>query len=173
MKRTLLALAILAAVTLGEHRPAGAGSVVYSSKYTCNQTTYTVSYSDAALVVASNVATKTLLTLPARTKVCLASMAPQTIAAGTGISDVQCTLGSATSGNESIYLPALSIFQTAATQSRAGALSGTDLATPDSDLTVKLRCVSTGAAFGNGSTTNLTSGKVWITVGTQLLRPGT
>ena len=79
-------------------------------------------------------------------------------------STVSCALGSATPGNSAIYLPYLNLSQTAETTSQGGLFSGRDLATPDSSQILRLTCTDVGGNFGTGAATNLTAGKVWITI---------
>ena len=143
----------------------------------CTPHTYTFSYTDNALKVASMTATKTLLTFTsARVKLCGASMDPQTSFAWTstdgGTPTMTCSLGTPTSGNAAIYLPALNVMQTTESVSLGGLFNGKDLATPDSSLTVRLTCTSTGSNFGTGSATYLTAGKVWVTIYTSTLPAG-
>jgi len=165
----------------------------------CTPRTYTFSYTDNALKVASATATKTLLTLPAASvKLCLASMRVQTaftgstIVTGTvtttstgtatatstaayGTGQPKCTLGSGTSVNSAIYLGSptpLSMAQTSQTQSQGGVFSGSDLTTPDGNLAVVLTCTTGGGNWGTGSATDLTAGKLWITLGTMTLPAG-
>ena len=139
----------------------------------CTSRTYTVSYTDNAFKVASMTATKTLFSLTSnRVKLCGASMDPRTAFADASLSGVVCSLGSATSGNSAIYLPALNVMQTTRAASQVGLFGGKDLATPDTNLAVVLTCTATGANFGSGSATALTAGKLWITVSTSTLPPG-
>lgn len=149
----------------------------------CIPATYTVQYSDAAFQVAGLKATETLLSLVARQKLCSATLDPQTAFAatandaGTSITGVTCSLGTATRNdagvdNEAVYLPALNVMQTTESVSQGGVFSGRDLATPDSNLAVVVTCTATGGNFGTGSATKLSAGKLWITVGTVTLPAG-
>jgi hypothetical protein len=151
----------------------GAGGATLATLSTDAPTTYTVSYTDNMFKAASTAASKSLLTLGARQKVSVAVEAPRTSFAGTAISAVTCSLGTATAGSEAVYVPALSVMQTTNTGTRAGALSGTDLTPVDTSLAVVLHCTATGASFGNGSATVLTAGKVWVTVSKVTLPDGT
>jgi hypothetical protein len=146
----------------------GTGAVVL-----VEATTYTLTYTDADFIVASTVASKKLFTLTARQKLLGAIIDPQVAFAGTAISAATCSVGSATSGSEEIYVPALGIMQIAATASEGGLFSGRDLASPDADLDVVATFTATGANFGNGAATVLTAGKVWITVYAVTLPAGT
>ena len=141
----------------------------------CMPRTYTVSYTDAAFIVAGTTATKTLFSLTSsRVKLCGASMDPQIAFADAALSAVSCSLGSATTSpdNSAMYLPALNVMQTTESVSYGGLRGGKDLSVPDSSLAVVLTCKATGANFGSGSATALTAGKLWITVYTSTLPPG-
>jgi hypothetical protein len=139
----------------------------------CVPTTYTVTYTDSAFHGASTTATETLFSLDSsRQKLCGAVNDPQVAFAGSGISAMTCSLGSPTSGNSAIYLPALNMAQTTESVSQGGVFSGRDLSTPDSNLAVVLTCLATGGNFGTGGATNLTAGKAWITVYTTTLPAG-
>ncbi len=149
----------------------------------CIPATYTVQYSDSAFQAASTLATETLLTLASRQKLCSATLDPQTAFAatandaGTSITGVTCSLGTATRNdagvnNSAVYLPALNVEQTTESVSQGGVFSGRDLVTPDSNLAVVVTCTATGGNFGTGSATKLSAGKLWITVGTVTLPAG-
>ena len=139
----------------------------------CVPTTYTATYTDSAFHVASTTATKTLFSLASsREKLCGAVIDPQVAFAGSGISGMTCSLGSATSGNSAVYLPSLNMAQTTESVSQGGLFSGRDLAVPDSNLAVVLTCLATGGNFGTGGATHLTTGKAWITVYTTTLPAG-
>jgi len=132
--------------------------------YAEQATVTSIPFTDSMFNVSSTSASKTLFSLSStHDKLRGATAEVQLRFAGTGIGAMTCSLGSDKSGNEAIYLPALNVFQTAATVSRGGPLSGRDLASPDSSLAVVLHCTSTGASFGNGTATNLTQGNLWIT----------
>jgi hypothetical protein len=153
--------------------PADSGNQWTTANGGCVPTTYTVTYTDSAFQGASTTATETLFSLASsRQKLCGAVNDPQVAFAGSGISAMTCSLGSATSGNSGTYLPSLNMRQTSGSTSQGGLFSGRDLATPDSSLAVVLTCAATGANFGNGSTTNLSAGKAWITVYTTTLSAG-
>jgi len=133
----------------------------------------TITYADNAFKVASTVATKTLFTLASpRVKLCMAVMDPQTTFVGTSITGVSCSIGSDTGGNSAIYLPALNVTQTDESASQGGIFNGRDMAPPDSSLVVRITCTATGGNFGSGSATNLTSGKLWLNIGTIELSAG-
>ena len=130
-------------------------------------------FRSAAFQVAGLTATKTLFSLAStRVKLCGATMDPQTAFVDASLSAMTCSLGSATSGNSAIYLPSLNVMQTTVSTSLGGLFGGKDLATPDTNLAVVLTCTATGANFGTGAATNLTAGKIWITVFTTTLPPG-
>lgn len=134
---------------------------------------YTVLYTDAAFRAASTTASITLTSLlSSRQKLCGLVMDPQTSFAGTGVSTMTCTIGSATGGNSAIYAPALSVMQNTESYSVGGLFSGRDLATPDADLDVVLTCTA-NTNFGNGAATVLTAGKLWINVCKTNLPAGT
>lgn len=135
--------------------------------------TYTVDYTDAAFQVASTAASKTLVTLNANEYLCGVSVRPQTAFAGTGISAATCSLGSATEGNEAIYTTSLDIMQTDGSRSAGGLFSAPALTVPDTNLAVVLHCTATGANFGDGGSTVLTAGKLWITLYVATLPDGT
>ncbi len=144
-----------------------------SASTLCVPTTYTVSYTDNAFKAASTAATETLFSLASsRQKLCGATLDPQTAFASGSISAMTCALGSATGGNSSIYLSSLNMMQTTGSNSQGGLFSGRDLLSPDSSLAVVLTCTATGANFGNGSATNLSAGKAWVTVYTTTLPAG-
>jgi hypothetical protein len=139
----------------------------------CVPTTYTVAYTDSAFQSSGTTATETLLSLTSsRQKLCGAVNDPQVAFAGSGISTITCSLGSATSGNSGMYLPSLNMMQTPESVSQGGLFSGRDLATPDSNLAVVLTCTATGGNFGTAGATSLTAGKAWITVYTTTLPAG-
>ncbi len=168
----------------------------------CTATPFTVSYSDSMFQVASATATKTLGTLTSvRQLLCdPTTMDPQvaftgsTITTGTmtatttttgtatatstatatgtsafGAGYPTCSLGSA--NNPTLYLPALYVGQTA-----QGVLTGgifnSHYTASDSSLAVVLYCNTGGGNWGTGAATNLTAGKLWITVGTITLPAG-
>jgi hypothetical protein len=135
--------------------------------------TFTVDYTDNIFKAASTAATKTLLTLAAGQLLLGVIIRPQTAFAGTAISACTGSIGSATGGNSDIYVSALDLMQTAGTAAQGGLFSGASMASPDSDLNVVITFAATGANFGNGSATVLTTGKVWITVITVTLPVGT
>jgi|GEM_PF-5167918 fermentation-respiration switch protein FrsA (DUF1100 family) len=149
----------------------------------CVPATYTVQYTDTAFQGASLAVSETLFSLASRQKLCSATMDPQVAFAatsndaGTSITAVSCSLGTATVNdagvnNSAVYLPALNVEQTTESVSQGGVFNGRDLATPDSNLNVVLRCTATGGNFGTGSATKLSAGKLWITVGTITLPAG-
>jgi len=102
------------------------------------------------------------------------SMGGATSTGGTTGTTMSCSLGTATSGNSAIYLPALNMAQTMRSVSmpQGSLFSGRDLATPDSSLVVRLTCTMSGRNFATGSVPNLIVGKVWVTVGTATLPTG-
>jgi hypothetical protein len=133
--------------------------------------TYTVDYTDAAFLVASTAASKTLVTLASSAvKLLGVSIRPQTAFAGTAITAITGSLGSATGGNEEIFLSVTDLMQTTSSGSQGGLVSAQDLG--DSNLAVVLHATATGANFGNGAVTNLTAGKLWVTVLTYTLSAG-
>jgi hypothetical protein len=134
--------------------------------------TFTIDYTDAIFKTGALSVTKTLFTLTAKQKLWLRSSRPQVAFAGTGITDVDVEIGTATSGNEGAYLPGVSLIQTAQHDSRGDIVSCHDLAIADTDLDVVATFTATGANFGNGSATVLTAGKVWITISTVTLPDG-
>jgi hypothetical protein len=143
----------------------------------CVPKTYTVVYTDNAFKAAATTATKTLVTLPsARVKLCGASEDPRTAYAWTstdaGTPTMACSLGTATSGNAAVYVPALDVMQTTESASYSGLRNGRDLSTPDTNLAVVLTCTAVGSNFGTGAATYLTAGKLWVTVYTTALPPG-
>ena len=134
--------------------------------------TFTVEYTDDIFKAASASATKTLLTLSAGQLLLGVVVRPQVVFAGSGITVPTVSLGSATSGNSDVYAPALDLTQLTGWQAQGGLFSGQALATPDSDLNVVATFAAT-ESWGNGSATNLTAGKVWITVITVTVPGGT
>ena len=159
-------IVLLAALILGIHLitvPPAQGAYVPTPGI-CLATTYTISYTDAIFKGSSPTATKTLFTLGTGQKLCGATNQPKIAFADASLSAMTCSLGTATSGNSAVYLQSLNMMQTAESVSQGGIFSGTDLATPDSNLTVMLTCLATGGSFGTGPSTNLTAGKAWITV---------
>jgi hypothetical protein len=134
--------------------------------------TYTVPYTDNAFKVAATATSKTLVTLNARQRLCGVAIDPQTAFAGTGVSAVSCSLGSATAGNEAIYLTALDAMQTDGGRASGGLYLAKDLAVPDTNREVVIHFTA-NTNFGDGDATVLTDGKVWVTLYTATLPDGT
>lgn len=127
--------------------------------------TLTIDFSDPIFKTAATSVTKTIQSFTSsRTRLVGATVSPQVEFAGTGITALTCSLGSSTSGNADIYTRAVSAMQVTKDESVGGLFNGRDLVTPDSSLDVVATFSCTGANFGNGSATNLTSGKIWITL---------
>jgi len=165
--------------------PAGTVFALYGTTHTgsvgalgvwghTSQETITVDYSNAAFVVAGTTATITLKTLASnRQKLAGIVVDPRTAFAGTAVSTMTCSVGSATSGNEDIYTggTSLSVMQATESYSTGGMFSGRDLASPDASLAVVLSCTA-NTNFGNGAATVLTAGKLWVTLFTTSLADG-
>ena len=147
-----------------------AGLVGSVSGYLANQGAYgpvshnyPVAYTASDFKVAAMTTSKTVYTMTAAQKLLGLCVRVSTAFAGTGISAMTCSVGSATAGSEAIYAPSLSVMQTTRTNCVGGLFSGTDLAVPDSNLDIVLYCTATGANFGDGSATVLTQGALAVT----------
>jgi hypothetical protein len=137
----------------------------------CIPTRYTTAYTDAGYAAAATSASTTLLTLGARQRLCSVDFDPQSSFAGTGITSVTCSLGSATGGNGAVYMPASPVGPTMAAGAKygfAGLMDPAYLTTPDSSRAVVLTC-NANTNFGNGAATVLTAGQVYVTVGVVTL----
>lgn len=138
--------------------------------------TYTVDFADAIFKEATTAVSKTLLTLDVEGKLRRLCVRSRTPFVGVGINAISCSLGSATPGNEALYLGPLDVMQTERTRTTGGLYSGRDVVlpdVPDGNLDVVLYFIATGAAFGNGVATVLTAGKIWVTVYSLKLPAGT
>ena len=166
----------------------------------CVTTPYTVAYSDTAFHAASATTAETLLTLAANQRLCGFTYRVQTAFAGSTITTgtvtttgtatatatttsayvtgyPSCSLGTIMQTDAGVdhtasYAELFSVAQTASTYSIGGLIAGTDLTPPDTNLNVILTCKTNGGLFGTGSVTNLTAGKVWLTIGVETLPAG-
>jgi hypothetical protein len=131
----------------------------------------TISFDHVAFLEAGVSAQILVGSLTARQKLMAIVMEPVVAFVGAGLTAVSATVGGGTSGNESIYLDSLNVMQTDATRSNGGIFSGRDLAVADTNGDIVLT-VTGNTAFGNGSETILTAGKLWITMYVSTLPEG-
>jgi hypothetical protein len=155
---------LLGAATLAGILGATGGQLFNLGNYGPVVHNYSLPSTDDAFKVASTAASKTVFTLATDQKLMGLCLTPRTAFAGTGISAISCSVGTATGGNEAIYVPLLDVMQTTGTKCVGGLYSGSDLATPDTNKAVVVYCTATGASFGNGAATVLTQGAVSVSI---------
>ena len=137
--------------------------------WVCVPTTYTLAYTDSIFTAAASTVTKTLLTLTGTTQVlCDPAETTGTLYAGTGVTAMNCSVGTATAGNAAAYMPAINVFATSPSYTASASMRPGDLAVPDSSLAVVVSCTA-NTNFGSGTVTVLTAGSIKITLGVKTL----
>lgn len=124
---------------------------------------YTVTFEDAAFIVADTGASASLFTLPAKGVITGVRIKTSTAFAGTAVSAVTCSVGDAAgdTNDPDAYMVAYDVF--AATGDTNQAWDGGAYSTTAAQQDVELHCTC-NVNFGNGSATVLTAGSVDVHV---------